>query len=61
MRSYIFTPKERQTINGFFQGNVKRGDDIMRQIVVRLRSFTDLSSDIDVYLRLRKAISTVST
>ncbi len=58
MRSYIFTSLERETIKGFFEGRVKTGDDVMRQIVVRLKSFRDLASDVDLYLRLREAIST---
>jgi len=58
MRSYIFTSKERKVIEGFFAGRVKLGDDIMRQIVARLRGFTDLASDIDLYVRLRKAVAT---
>jgi hypothetical protein len=61
MRSYIFTRKERKAINGFFAGNVRLGDDIMRQIVSRLRSFDGLSGDVDLYVRLREAVSAVST
>jgi hypothetical protein len=61
MRSYIFTRKEREAVNGFFTGKVKLGDDIMRQIVSRLRSFDDLSGDVELYARLRKAIETRST
>jgi hypothetical protein len=61
MRSYIFTPKERQVIQGFFEGKVKLGDDIMRQIALRLRTFTDLARDVELYLRLREAITTNPT
>lgn len=58
MRSYIFTPKEREVIAGFFEGKVKAGDDIMRQIVSRLRSFKDLASDVELYRRLRETVAT---
>jgi hypothetical protein len=61
MRSYIFTRKEREAINGFFAGKVKLGDDIMRQIVSRLRSFNGLAGDVELYIRLREAVSTGST
>ncbi|MEM2905619.1 MAG: hypothetical protein QW587_07790 [Candidatus Bathyarchaeia archaeon] len=61
MRSYIFTPKEREVIHGYFEGRVGLGDDIMRQIVVRLRSFRNLAGDVELYLRLREAVSTAST
>jgi hypothetical protein len=53
MRSYIFTPKERETISAYFKGEVKASDDIMRQIAVRVRSYRDLPGDIDLYNRLR--------
>ena len=61
MRSYIFTPKEREVINGFFEGDIELGDDIMRQIVYRMRIFEDLAGDVELYLRLREAITTTST
>jgi hypothetical protein len=57
MRGYIFTKKERQIINAFFAGRVGIGDDIMRQIVHRLRTFKDLKGDIELYARLREAVS----
>jgi len=60
MRSYIFTPREREVIRGFLDGKVKLGDDIMRQIAVRLRSYADLGSDVELYLRLRKTIAATS-
>jgi hypothetical protein len=60
MRSYIFTRKEREAINGFFAGKVKLGDDIMRQIVSRFRSFNGLAGDVELYIRLREAVSTGS-
>jgi hypothetical protein len=61
MRSYIFTRKERQIITGFFEGKVGIGDDIMRQVVHRLRTFRDLGKDVDLYLRLREAIAAKPT
>jgi hypothetical protein len=60
MYSRIFTPKEREVINRFFKGEVRAGDDIMRQIVYRIRLFEDLARDVELYCKLRKAISTVS-
>jgi hypothetical protein len=61
MRSYIFTPKEKEVINGFLAGNVKPGDNIMRQLISRMKSFNSLASDVDLYIRLRKTAKTVST
>jgi len=60
MRSYIFTPRERNVIGRFFEGKAKLGDDIMRQIALRIRAFEDLASDIDLYLKLREAIAAAS-
>lgn len=61
MRTYIFTAKEREVINGFLEGKVKIGEDIMRQVVHRLRTFDDLRRDVDLYVRLREAITTITT
>jgi hypothetical protein len=60
MRSYIFTPKEREFIHGFLEGRVRIGEEIMRQIVHRLRTFDDLAGDVELYLRLREAVATAS-
>jgi len=61
MRSYIFTRKERQVINGFFRDKVKAGDNVMRQIVARVRSFEDLASDVELYLELRRRLAKPKT
>jgi hypothetical protein len=61
MRSYIFTRKERQVVKGFLKGEVKPGEDIMRQVILRARSFSNLASDVELFVRLRKAIGTAST
>jgi hypothetical protein len=60
MRSYIFTERERKIIQGFLSGKVKSGDPGFMVIVSRLKSFTDLAGDVELYLRLREAISTTS-
>jgi len=61
MRSYIFTVKERDAINRFFEGKAKIGDDIMREIVWRLRSFKDLAGDVELYVRLTRSIAKPET
>jgi hypothetical protein len=60
MRSYIFTERERKIIQGFLSGKVKSGDPGLMVIVSRLKSFTDLAGDVELYIRLREAISTTS-
>ena len=61
MRSYIFTDRERKVIVGFFRGEVKASDDIMRQIVARMRSFRDLAGDVELYLELRRRLAEPKT
>jgi len=60
MRSYIFTERERRIIRGFLEGNVKSSDPGLMVIVSRLKGFTNLAEDVELYLRLREAVSTAS-
>jgi hypothetical protein len=61
MRTYIFTDFERQIIRRFLDGSVSRSDSNLMNILSRIRKFENLSSDVEFYVRLRKAVSTVST
>lgn len=65
MRTYIFTPREREAINGFLEGKVEWNDVIFRRLRVRMRTFNDLAADVELYLglrrRLAKAEATAST
>jgi hypothetical protein len=60
MRSYIFTEKERALIKSFFEGKIGLKDRSLHVILSRVRHFQALSSDVNIYLRLRKAVATVS-
>ena len=60
MRSYIFTKAERAIVNGFLNGEIERADPRVQVILSRLKAFTNLASDVDLYVRLREAISTTS-
>jgi hypothetical protein len=57
MRSYIFTPRERQVIAGFLRGEVRASEDVIRQVVIRMRSFRDLAGDIELYLEVRRRLA----
>jgi len=57
MRSYIFTNRERQVIKAFLDGRAKSGEDIMRQVISRIRLFSNLEDDVDLYLKLREVLS----
>ncbi|MCW4054085.1 MAG: hypothetical protein NWE84_04080 [Candidatus Bathyarchaeota archaeon] len=58
MRSYIFTKSERQTIISFLIGNIPRSDANLVVILSRIKHFTDLSSDVDLYTRLIEVVTT---
>ncbi|MBN1245498.1 hypothetical protein JXA31_07890 [Candidatus Bathyarchaeota archaeon] len=58
MRTYIFTKSERQTIINFLIGTINRSDPNLMVIISRIKSFSDLSHDIDLYARLREAVTT---
>jgi len=58
MRSYIFTENERGIVRNFLNGTIKRTDPKVQVILSRLRHFEALAGDVDLYVRLREAIST---
>jgi hypothetical protein len=61
MRTYIFTERERRIINSFLEGRIKAKDRALSVILARFRGFKNLAQDVDLYVRLREAVSTVST
>ncbi|MGB9693743.1 MAG: hypothetical protein ACPLYF_02755 [Fervidobacterium sp.] len=58
MRSYIFTERERQIIRRFLDGMVERDDPLLMVILSRVKRFAELRNDVDLYVRLREAVST---
>jgi hypothetical protein len=60
MRTYIFTARERRVISSFLEGKTPINDAALEQIRSRVKSFVELSGDIDVYLRLREAVKAAS-
>jgi hypothetical protein len=60
MRSYIFTPLERERIKAFLEGKVSSRDTLIKKIRFRVRKFNVLSGDVDLYLRLREAVTAKS-
>jgi len=61
VRSYIFTPLERERIQGFLDGKVPANDALIAKTRFRVRTFKDLARDVDLYLRFREAVSAKST
>jgi hypothetical protein len=60
MRTYIFTQNERAIVRSFLNGDLERTDPRVQVILSRLKAFTNLADDVDLYLRLRETISTNS-
>jgi len=52
MRSYIFTPLERKQIKRLLVGE---RDDAIWKLIHRIRTFNDLRTDVDLYLKASKA------
>ena len=61
MRTYIFTRRERQIIINFLLGSIPRSDPNLMVILSRIKTFSDLSSDVDLYSRLREAVTASTT
>jgi hypothetical protein len=59
MRSYIFTERERRIIREFLTSGKK--DPGIMVIITRVRKFANLAKDVELYIRLREAISATST
>ncbi|MEM4447238.1 MAG: hypothetical protein QW328_07225 [Nitrososphaerota archaeon] len=57
MYSRIFTPFKRSLIQRFLKGEIASSDASMRKLLYRFKTFTELSADVDLYIRLREAIS----
>ena len=60
MRSYIFSDIERKIVEDFLNGNIPITHRRLSQIRTRLKNFKALAGDVDLYLRLRKAVSATS-
>ena len=58
MRSYIFTPTEREVIRKFLEGKTVAGDMLLTQIRHRVRTFENLKNDVELYKLLKKQFET---
>jgi len=61
MRSYIFTDHERTLIRRLLNGEIDVKDRAIHVLISRVKLFKRLSEDVELYLRLREAISASST
>ena len=52
MRSYIFTDTERRAIQLLLEGKIKTSDPRVAYILSRVRNFTGLARDVNLYLQL---------
>jgi hypothetical protein len=52
--------KERKAVKAFLDGSLPATDHLLSQVRTRMKQFTRLSEDIDLYIRLREAMTTIS-
>jgi len=57
MRTYIFTALERKILDRWLNGEITLKDIRLRKILSRIRLFTDLSSDVDLYVAVRRGLA----
>ena len=53
MRSYIFTDRERRIVEGLLRNEKVSRIDVAK-IMFRLRRFTRLAEDVELYMTLRR-------
>ena len=61
MRAYIFTAKERKAVKAFLDGKIPITDHFLSQVRTRMKQFTVLTDDMELYVEFRKAVATDST
>ena len=59
MRNYIFTKRERRIVEAFLDGKIPITDRGLSQLRTRIKS-SGLAKDVDLFTRLREAVSAVS-
>ena len=57
MRSYVFTPLERQILRGWINGNITLKDIRLKKVLSRVRLFKALAADVDLYLAVRRRLA----
>jgi hypothetical protein len=61
LRSYIFTPTEREVIRGFIEGRIGFSNAILRRLKYRMREFRGLAEDVQLYMRFKDALAKSET
>jgi len=61
MRSYIFTPRERKVAQAFLEGRIPPTGKEIGMIRLRIRTFKNLASDVELYLKLRSRFAETET
>lgn len=54
MRSYIFTRTERQAVAKLFEGILTESDPTVAKVKHRVKRYTQLREDVELYLKLAK-------
>lgn len=61
MRSYIFTAREREVIQAFLKGKIPATGKAIGMIRLRVRTFSKLAGDVDLYLALKRRFAESKT
>jgi hypothetical protein len=57
MRTYIFTDLERRVLNEWLSGALTQKDMRVQRVLSRVRLFSTLASDIDLFMRVRSRLA----
>jgi hypothetical protein len=57
MRTYIFTDLEKGILRSWLNGEISSGDIRVRKILSRVRLFSELASDLELYLEVRRRLA----
>ena len=57
MRTYIFTPLEREILRGWLSGDIGLADIRLRKVLSRVRLFEALAGDVDLYSAVRRRLA----
>jgi hypothetical protein len=57
LRSYIFTPAEREAIRSFIEGRIGFSNAVLRRLKYRMEEFRELAEDVQLYMRFKDALA----
>jgi hypothetical protein len=61
MRSYIFTPLERQLLHAWIDGKITLKDIRLKKLLWRIRKFTGVAEDVNLYVTVKSRLTEPKT